>query len=100
MLSEKQWEKQRSELEKFIGVKISRKRIKSIEVNPRERSIPRMVIEVGKKYGGLEPGAPTEEIIAIYESTLFCVCTPARGLMGTQPYYFLREDVIAVKESD
>ena len=100
MISEEQWEKVRSDLEDYIGVRISKKRIKSIEVNPRQRSLPRMVIEVGKKHGGLEPGAPSEEIIAIYESTLFCVCTPARGINGTEPYYFLREDVISVKEFD
>ncbi len=98
MISEESREKIRSDLEKTIGVRISKKRIKSIGVNPRQRSIPKMVIRVGEKYSGLEPGAPEEEIIAIFESTLFCICTPSRGTGGNPPYYFLREDVFSVEE--
>jgi len=98
MISDKHWEKIRSELENAMGVQFRKKKIKAIGVNPRQRSIPRMTIEVGKKYRGLEPGAPEEEIIAIYESALFCVCTPSRGIDGTPPYYFLREDVFSVED--
>jgi len=98
MISDESREKIRTDLEKTIGVRISKKRIKSIEVNPRQRSIPRMEIRVGQKYGGLESGAPEEEVLAIFESTLFCVCTPTRGIHGAPPYYFLREDVVGVEE--
>jgi hypothetical protein len=98
MISDEGREKIRSDLEKNIGVRISKKRIKSIEVNPRQRSIPRTIIRVGNKYGGLEPGAPEEDVLAIFESTLFCVCTSTRGIDGTPPYYFLREDVVLVEE--
>jgi hypothetical protein len=98
MISDERREEIRSDLEKFIGVRISDKKIKSIEVNPRQRSIPRMIIRVGGNYEGLEPGAPEEEVAAIFESTLFCVCTGTRGVEGRPPYYFLREDVISVEE--
>lgn len=98
MISDESREKIRLDLEKFMGVRIAKKKVKSIEVNPRQRSIPRMVIRAGEKYGGLEPGAPEEEVLAIFESTLFCVCTPTRGIDGAAPYYFLREDVVSVEE--
>ncbi|UCC80760.1 MAG: hypothetical protein JSW64_05225 [Candidatus Zixiibacteriota bacterium] len=98
MISDERREKIRLDLEKFMGVRIAKKRIKSIEVNPRQRSVPRMFVRVGEKYGGLEPGAPEEEVLAIFESTLFCVCTPTRGVDGTPPYYFLREDIVSVEE--
>jgi len=98
MISEERREEIRAGLEKSIGVSVRKKTIKSIGVNPRQRSIPKMIIEVGKKYSGLEPGSPEEEIIAIFESTLFCVCTESRGTGGNPPYYFLREDVFSVED--
>ena len=98
MISEERREEIRAGLEKAMGVMVRKKRIKSISVNPRQRSVPKMIIEVGGKYGGLEPGAPEEEVIAIFESTLFCVCTESRGTGGNPPFYFLREDVFSVEE--
>ena len=98
MISEERREEIRADLEKSLGVAVRKKPIRSIGVNPRQRSVPKMLIEVGKKYAGLEPGAPEEEIIAIFESTLFCVCTESRGTGGNPPYYFLREDVFSVEE--
>jgi len=97
MISEERREKIRADLEKSLGVAVRKKPIKSIGVNPRQRSIPKMIIEVGSKYRDLEPGSPQEEIIAIFESTLFCVCTESRGTGGNPPYYFLREDVFSVE---
>lgn len=98
MISDERRERIRVDLEKSIGVKIRDKKIEAIGVNPRQRSLPKMKIEVGKKYEGLEPGTPEEEILAIFESTLFCVCTATRGVGGAPPYYFLREDVFSVQE--
>jgi hypothetical protein len=98
MISEERREEIRAGLEKSLGVAVRKKPIKSIGVNPRQRSIPKMIIEVGKKYRDLEPGSPEEEVIAIFESTLFCVCTVSRGTGGSLPYFFLREDVFSVKE--
>lgn len=98
MISEERREEIRADLENSIGVAVRKKPIKAIGVNPRQRSVPKMIIELGKKYRGLEPGAPEEEVIAIFESTLFCVCTESRGTGGSPPYYFLREDVFSVEE--
>jgi hypothetical protein len=98
MISEESRERIRADLEKATGVKIRDRKIMSIGVNPRQRSAPRMIIRVGGKYGGLEPGAPEEEVLAIFESTLFFVCTAGRGTGGNPPYYFLREDVFSVEE--
>ena len=100
MITENRREEIRAELERSIGVRVRDKRIAAIGVNPRQRSIPKMTIRVGEKYGGLEPDAPTEEVLAIFESTLFCVCTPTRGVGGAPPYYFLREDVLFVEEME
>ena len=41
------------ELEKALGVRINKKKIKSIGVNPRQRSVPKMIIEMGKKQRGV-----------------------------------------------
>lgn len=98
MISEQRREEIRVDLEKSIGAAVRKKAIKAIGVNPCQRSVPKMIIEVGKKYSGLEPGSPEEEIIAIFESALFCVCTSSRGTGGNPPYYFLREDVFSVEE--
>ena len=91
------YEAMRAAIEKLIGVKVSAKLINSISVNPRARQVPKMTIEVGGSYGDLEPTAPTEKVLAIYEATLFCVCTKSRDEIKAPPYFFLREDVFNVE---
>jgi hypothetical protein len=97
MISDDQFEKMRAAIEKLIGVSVSSKKIKSIGVNPRARHIPKMTIEVSHTYNELEPKAPAEKVLAIYEATLFCVCTETRNGINAPPYFFLREDVFNVE---
>jgi len=99
MIPDDQYEKMRAAVEKLIDVKVSAKKIKSIGVNPRARHLPKFKIEVDCTYSDLEPNAPAEKILAIYEATLFCVCTENRNGIDAPPYFFLREDVYSVDYS-
>ena len=100
MISEEKRERIREAIETLIQVDVSSKKIKSIGVNSRARHLPKMTIKVGVSYTELEPGAPSEAVIAIFESKLFCVCTESRNGIDAPPYYFLREDVFAVEEME
>lgn len=88
----------REYLEKLLKLKIRDRKIKSIRVNPRNRWQPQMQIEVGQSYQGLEPDSPSDEIIAIFETTVFCVCSRTRGGGKGMPYIFHRDDVIEVND--
>lgn len=72
---------------------IKDRRIRAITVNPSIHSLPKMRIEVGRPCSTLEPGAPPETVLAIFESASFLVVTPTRGAGDGSPYYFSREDV-------
>ncbi len=56
-----------------------------------------MRIIVGQWYENLEPESPLEKVIAIFESTVFLVCTPQRGGEKGMPYFFHRQDVQKVE---
>jgi len=72
-------------------------RIRAITVNPASHRLPKLRIEVGGRYAGLEEGASSEEVLAIFESVSFLVCTQSRGAGVGAPYYFGREDVRKVE---
>jgi len=84
-------------LEKLMRVKIKPNRVKSIYVNSSSHWQPRMTIEVGGWYANLESDSPREQVVAIFEATLFLVCTAERGLTSGMPYLFQRQDVREVK---
>ena len=87
------WEEIRDYLETLYPGKIRRKHIRAIKVNSSYRWQPQLLIEVGKSYRELEPDAPLDKVIAIFESDSFLVCTEKRGGGKGIPYYFTREDV-------
>lgn len=100
MISDEEREKIKEYLEGYVQGKVREKKIKSMRVNMSYKGRPYVVIEVGKYYSDLEPGAPREQVIAIFESESFLVCTRERGAMHGPPYYFIRENVREVKVSD
>ncbi len=100
MISEEEWSRMKDFLEKLLKLKIRSRKIKGIRVNPRNRWQPQMYIEVGKSYEALEPGSPPDKIIAIFETTVFCVCSRTRGGGKGMPYIFHRDDVMEVKDYD
>jgi hypothetical protein len=100
MISDEKLEELRKAVEKLVNIPVSKRKIKSIGVNPRARHIPKMTIEVGQFYSNLEPNAPEEEVIAIFEAVSFCVCTPSRDGVNAPPYYFHREDVFSIEVFD
>ena len=98
MISAEEREGIKEYLEGVVLGKIRDRKIKSIRVNMTYGNFPHVVIEVGKYYSGLEPDAPYEQVVAIFESESFLVCTRERGAGGGLPYYFVRENVREVKE--
>lgn len=99
MIDDKEYQKLKENVERLIGQKITQKRITALGVNPPYHGQPKRLIEVGKACADLEPGAPAEEVIAIFESRAYCVCTPSRGGGQGLPYFFTRDAVYLVKES-
>jgi hypothetical protein len=102
MLENDQLSELRKNLQRKMGVKFRRKKIKSITVNPASHSLPKIKIVVGKECRHLEPGqappeAPPEMVMAIFEATTFIVCTRNRGVEKGIPYFFAREDVLEVE---
>jgi hypothetical protein len=97
-LDEKRLKEIKQHLEKLTGTSIRSKRIRSINVNPSSHHLPKMTIEVGQVCKTLEPDAPPEKVLAIFESTLFMVVTETRGFGGGLPYFFFRGDVKDVRE--
>lgn len=81
--------------------KVRDKKIRALGVNPLYHGQPKRLLEVGQVYSDLEPGTPSERIVAIFEiQTLFCVCTPSRGAGEGLPYFFTRESVYRVEEME
>jgi hypothetical protein len=100
MLDEQEYNNIKKYLEKLTGQKIQNTKIKALGVNPPYHGQPKRLIEVGKRYADLEPGAPSEPVLAIFESKSFCVCTPSRGAGQGMPYIFTRDTVYLVKKMD
>jgi hypothetical protein len=100
MLDDKEYEKIKKYLENLTGKKVRSKKIRALGVNPLYHGQPKRLIEVGKQYSELEPDEPPEEVIAIFETTLFCVCTSLRGGGQGLPYFFTRESVYLVEEME
>ncbi len=98
MLIEEELKTIRDYLEKLFGREIEKKRINSLTVNPLYHGQNKRTIEVGKTYGDLEPGAPAERVLAIFESRSFLVCTSLRGACQGLPYIFTRDTVLSVEE--
>ena len=90
----------RQNLEKTLKSQIKPRTIKAIRVNSAYHWQPPMLIEVGRSVPNLEPDAPAQEILAIFESVSFMVCTATRGVGDTPPYFFAREDVRQVVYAD
>ena len=85
-------------LAKLMRRPVRDKRIKAIEVNPLYHGYSRRRIEVGQYYADLEPGAPSQLVVAIFESDSFLVCTPERGCGEGVPYIFTRQEVRDVEK--
>ena len=100
MLNKDRYNEIRRYIEKLTGRKIRDRKIRAIGVNPPYHGLPKRLIEVGRTYADLEPGSPPEEILAIYESESFCVCTPERGALKGLPYFFTRDTVYEVIEME
>jgi len=79
---------------------VKKRRVRAITVNPASRWLPKIRIEVGRRYADLEPGAPVEEVLAIFESVSFLVCTKTRGAGVGAPFFFSREDVRKIEYDD
>ena len=88
----------RDRLEKGMNVKIRPKKIEAIHVNSASHWQPPLYIKVGEKCANLEKDSLPENIIAIFESITFLVCTPDRGIDNNLPYFFAKEDVTQVVE--
>lgn len=80
-------------LEEDLEIKVKERAIRSIRVNPSQHAQPPLHIVVGKVCANLEPGAPPEQVLAIFDATTFLVCTATRGAGVGLPYFFAREDV-------
>jgi hypothetical protein len=96
-LSEDDCEAIRGYLEDFIGGRIRNRRIASIRVLMSYKGRPSVTIRVGRFYDDLEPEAPREQILAIFESESFLAVTNSRGALTGPPYYFTRENVREVE---
>ena len=96
MISDDEREKIRRYLEGILGHKVLPRKIRAIGINPLYHGQLKRIIEVGKFFADLEPGTPAEEVIAIFETKLFCICTPGRGDGRGLPYLVTRESVFRV----
>ncbi|MBD3404455.1 hypothetical protein GF420_16305 [candidate division GN15 bacterium] len=100
MLTHEEIEQVRMRLEETVKGRIKPRRIRAIDVNSSQHWQPPLHIEVGRRCAHLEKDAPVEEVLAIFESTAFMVCTQSRGVDTPLPYYFSREDVRRVVYAD
>jgi hypothetical protein len=100
MLNDDELSNIRVYLEKLFGQKIEKKKIKSITVNPLYHGQNRRTIVVGKTYSDLEPNASSEQVLAIFESKSYLVCTAERGALQGMPYIFTRDTILSVEEEE
>ncbi len=87
----------RERLEKLLRHKIKPVQVRSIYINSSYHWQPSMTIEVGGWYANLEPESPSQQVLAIFDGTLFVVCTAERGMTSGMPYLYQRQDVREVK---
>ena len=87
----------RNYLVRDLEMKIKDRRIRSLKVNPSQHAQPPLHIVVGQTCAHLEPDAPPEEVLAIFDTTVFLVCTATRGAGVGLPYFFARGDVRQVE---
>ncbi|MEZ5360173.1 MAG: hypothetical protein R3F48_15255 [Candidatus Zixiibacteriota bacterium] len=97
MLDDQRYREIKEYLEKTLGHPIKDKKIAAIGVNPLYHGQSKRLIEVGYHYADLEPDSPSEQVIAIYETKLFCVVTEKRGACQGLPYFFTRDTIYDVK---
>ena len=90
----------RLKLQERMEVRIRSKPIRAINVNSSYHWQPPMHIEVGRSYANLEFETPPDKVLAIFESTVFLVCTLTRGVEKGFPYMFARTDVTLVEGFD
>ena len=100
MFTPDELDQMRLRLEKQLNIRIRKKYIRALTVYPTHQQIPNMHIEIGKSYRNLEPGAPPDKVLAIFESVSFLVCTQKRGVEEGLPYFFAREDARKVIEME
>jgi len=84
----------RQYLEKLFGQPVADDVFISITVNPPYHGQNQRTVSVGQIVGDLEPEAPPEEILAIFESKSFLIVTASRGAGSGMPYIFPRHTVI------
>ncbi|MCP4686250.1 MAG: hypothetical protein GY867_12495 [bacterium] len=100
MLPPDELEQLRRRLMEAYSLKIRSKRIRAIKLNSSYHWQPPMLIEVGKRCRNLEQDGPVEEVVAIFESTAFLVCTLEHGASEGMPHFFSRQDVRRVFEAE
>ncbi len=99
-MNQQEREKIRLYLEKLVDRPVRSKPIRAIVVSPLYHGQPKRRIEVGQCYSDLEPGEPSRQVVAIFESDSFLVCTPERGAGEGLPYFFTRNEVRKVEEGE
>ena len=90
----------RKRLEGLLNTKIKKRQIKAVELNSKYHWQANLYIEVGKSYSNLEPESPSEQVLAIFDATVFCIVTETRCLVKGLPYLFHREDVKKVIDQE
>jgi len=100
MISEEEYQRIKKYLSEELGINIYKGRIRSIKVNSMQRWQPKLHIEEGRFYNNLSIEKIPEQVIAIFESTSFCVCTPENGAGKGQPYFFTRQEVLEVERDE
>ncbi|MFH1687533.1 MAG: hypothetical protein ABIE70_08435 [bacterium] len=88
----------RRRLQKLVNQPVNDPGIKAITVNPLYHGSSRMRVTVGSVCANLEPGAPPQEVLAIFESMSFLVVTAVRGATSGLPYIFTRQEVKNVEK--
>ena len=86
-------EELRCYLEGLVKRPVSPTVIHAIKVNPLYHGSSPQLIEVGGRHADMEPDAPLETVLAIFESKSFLVVTEERGHFSGLPYIFTREEV-------
>ena len=86
--------------EETLGWKVSKKKIKAIWVYPKGRydDIGKLKIEVGKLIDSRMTDTPNENVMAIFESNAYLVCTFNRGGARGAPYLYGKEEVFEIEE--
>ncbi len=95
-------EKVREGIRKFAeettGWTVSNRRIRTILVHTSRHNVGNIKIEIGKYVDSRMSDTPNEEVMAIFESNAFLVCTPNRGVLRGMPYLYGKDEVYKVEE--